>query len=67
MEEIQSVVFNLCKDSSHGPDTFGGFFYQTHWSIVQIDVSKVVMQLFNQEWILPNFNVNTIIIIPKKY
>ncbi|KAI5402290.1 hypothetical protein KIW84_050057 [Lathyrus oleraceus] len=33
-EEIQQAVFNINKESSPGPDGFGGTFFQTYWSIV---------------------------------
>lgn len=32
---------------------------------MQMDVSKVVMQLFTQNWILPNFNVSTVVFLPE--
>jgi len=32
---------------------------------VKIDVTNAVLEFFTKDWILPNFNANTIILIPK--
>jgi hypothetical protein len=65
IEEIKNAVFSLNKDSAPGPDGFGGFFYQNYWDIIKDDVVNAVLQFFNDGWILPNYNSNTIILIPK--
>ncbi|XP_058742332.1 uncharacterized protein LOC131614798 [Vicia villosa] len=65
MEEIKAAVFSLNKDSAPGPDGFGAVFYQTYWDIIKGDVSKAVLQFFDSGWVLPGFNSNTIILIPK--
>lgn len=64
-EEIKRAVFYLNKDSAPGSDGFGAIFYQSFWSIVCNDVCKAVMEFFSKGWILPNFNSNTLILIPK--
>jgi len=63
--EIKSAVFNLNKDSAPGPDGFGAFFLQTYWDIIQKELIDAVMQFFVSGWILPNYNANTLILIPK--
>ena len=63
--EIKVVVFNLNKDGAPGPDGFRAFFFQTYWDIVQKDFIDAIMQFFITGWILPNFNSNTLILIPK--
>lgn len=65
MEEIHEVVFNMNKDSSPGPNGFGGIFFQTYRSIIKENVCNAVLQFFSWEWTLPNFNVCSIIILPK--
>lgn len=65
-EEIFNAVNNLKRDSAPGPDGFGAFFFHKYWSIVQTDVIKAVSQFFSDEWILPNYNSNTIVLIPKQ-
>ena len=64
-EEIYQTIFSLNKDSAPGPDGFGALFYQTYWDIIKNDVSNVVLQFFKTGWILPNFNSNNIVLIPK--
>jgi len=64
-EEIHQAVFSLNKDSAPGPDGFGALFFQTFWNIVKNDVSKAILQFFTTGWILPNFNANNIVLIPK--
>jgi len=63
--EIKHVVFDLNKDSAHGPGCFGASFYQTYWDIVQNEVVSAVLELFTTGWMLPNFNSNTLILIPR--
>jgi hypothetical protein len=65
MEEIKSAVFSLNNDSAPGPDGFGACFFQTYWDIISQDVINAVLQFFTTGWILPNFNSNTIVLIPK--
>lgn len=48
-------MFKLNKDSSLDFDGFGGLFYQTYWNVV----------LFTPGWILPNFNISNVILLPK--
>lgn len=64
-EDIQQAVFNINKESSPGPDGFGGTFFQTYWSIVQFDVCRVDLQFFNHGQIIPNLNASSIILLPK--
>jgi hypothetical protein len=64
-EEIKNAVFSLNKDSAPGPDGYGAFFYQTYWEIIHQDVVNVVLQFFTSGWIMPNFNSNTLILVPK--
>jgi len=64
-EEIKHEVFDLNKDGALDPDGFGACFYQTYWEIIQNDVVNAVLEFFTIEWMLPNFNPNTIILIPK--
>ncbi|MCI27041.1 RNA-directed DNA polymerase (Reverse transcriptase), partial [Trifolium medium] len=63
--EIKAAVFDLNKDGAPGPDGFGAFFYQTYWDLVHKDVEDAVLEFFKTGWILPNFNANNVILIPK--
>ncbi|GAU16832.1 hypothetical protein TSUD_367790 [Trifolium subterraneum] len=64
-KEIKNVVFSLNKDSAPGPDGFRAIFFQTYWNIIKLDVINAVMQFFTSGWIMPNFNSNTPVLIPK--
>ncbi|KAI5447197.1 hypothetical protein KIW84_014883 [Lathyrus oleraceus] len=48
VEEIQSVVFNLKRDSVAGLDGFGPIFYQKYWSIIKDVVIKETLQFFKE-------------------
>lgn len=63
--EIKAVVFTLNKDSAPTPDGFGVSFFHNFWDTIKVDVISVVLQLFNSSWILPGYNSNAIILIPK--
>jgi len=65
MEEVRNVVFSLNKEGAPGPDGFVAYFFQTYWSIIQSDVFNAVIQFYTNGWIMPNYNSNTIILIPK--
>ena len=64
-EEIFQEVFSLNKDSAPGLDRFGALFFQTFWEIIKHDVTKAVLQFFSTGWIMPNYNLNNIVLIFK--
>lgn len=64
-EEIRNAVFSLNKESAPRPDGFRAFFFQTYWDIVQREVIDAVLQFFTSGWLLPNYNANILILIPK--
>ncbi|XP_058776647.1 uncharacterized protein LOC131650967 [Vicia villosa] len=65
MEEVFAAVSSLNNESAPGPDGFSGFFYQKYWSIIKDDVLGVVLHFFKEGWITPNYNSNTLVLIPK--
>jgi hypothetical protein len=65
MEEISNAVFSLNKDSAPDPDGFGALFFQTYWEIIKRDMFRAVLEFFNSGWLLPNFNANLLLLIPK--
>lgn len=64
-EEINATFYGLRKESTPGPDEFSGVSYQTYWSVIQDDVCNATWKFFETGWMLPNFNVNIIVLIPK--
>jgi hypothetical protein len=63
--EIKNAVFSMNKDGAPGPYGFGAFFFQTYWEIIKTDVFEAVLEFFQFNWIMPNFNANTVVLIPK--
>jgi len=64
-DEIKNAVFSLYKDGAPGPDGFGPFFFQTYWKIIHKEVTDTVLQFFQSGWIMPSYNANALILIPK--
>lgn len=64
-EEIHSSILSLNADSAQGLDGFGAFFFQKYWDLIKTYVINDVCSLFLQGCIPPNYNANTIILIPK--
>lgn len=64
-DDICNVVFGLNKNNAPGPDGFGGVFFHTYWHLIEFVVCNAILEFFTKDWILPNYNVNTIILIPK--
>lgn len=63
--EIKEVVLNLNKDGTPGPDGFCAFFFQHFWDIIHQDVIMDVKKIFSSSWIMPNYDGNTLILLPK--
>lgn len=62
--EIKAFVFILNKDGAFGFDRFEALF-QHYWMIIQQDVIVIVLQFFQTSWIMPNYNANAIVLLPK--
>jgi len=65
LSEVKAAVFDLNHDGSPGPDGFGPCFFQAYWDIIHLDVYKAVLEFFQNGWLPPNFNANTLVLIPK--
>lgn len=64
-EEIKVDVFGLNKHSAPRLYGFGGVFLQTYWNISHVDVCNSIWKNFKTWWMLPNYNANIIILLPK--
>jgi len=65
LDEIHNAVFSLNKEGAPGPDGFGAVFFHSFWDIIKMDVKNAVLEFFTKSWMMPNFNANTLILIPK--
>jgi len=65
LSEVKAAVFDLNHDGAPGPDGFGACFFQAYWDIIHVDVYKAVLEFFQNGWLPPNFNANTLVLIPK--
>lgn len=64
-EEVHATVRAMDGFSAPGPDGFGGCFFSHCWSIVASDVVLAVQSFFHAGFIMPHFNYNTLILVPK--
>ncbi|KAL2248140.1 UNVERIFIED_CONTAM: putative mitochondrial protein [Sesamum indicum] len=65
LEEIKAVVFDICPDSTAGPDGFTSHFYQSCWDIIAEDLMGAVLDFFSRTPPPKNFTTATIVLIPK--
>ena len=64
-DEIKAVVFAMDAQSAPGPDGFSGLFYTQCWSIMGKEVCDAVHSFFVSGFIMPGFNSNLMVLIPK--
>ena len=65
LDEVKKVIFDLNQDGAPGPYGFGASFFQCYWDIIQQDVYEAVLEFFHTSWLPPDFNANTLVLIPK--
>jgi len=65
LAEVKKAVFDLNHDSAPGPGGFGACLFQTYWDIIHQDVYATVLEFFQTSWLSPDFNANTLVLIPK--
>ncbi|XP_024190514.1 uncharacterized protein LOC112194518 [Rosa chinensis] len=64
-EEIRDAAMKMDGTSAPGLDGFGGCFFTSCWSVVAQDVTLAVQSFFINGYIMPHFNSNILILIPK--
>lgn len=64
-QEVFAAVRAMDGFSAPGPDGFGGCFFSHCWEVVGPDVTLAVQSFFGNGFILPKFNSNLLILIPK--
>ncbi|KAL6126088.1 hypothetical protein ACLB2K_074139 [Fragaria x ananassa] len=63
--KIFQTMCSMDHNSSPGPDGFGGVFFMKCWLIVGVEVVQAIQSFFISGYILPHFNSNLMILIPK--
>jgi hypothetical protein len=64
-EEVREVIFMMGNDKVPGPDGYSALFFKKAWCIVGDDVSKALMEFFNNGSPLKQLNRASIALIPK--
>lgn len=64
-QKVLAVVKGLDGFSAPGPDGFEGCFFTHCWDVVGQDLTLAVQSFFTNDFILPHFNSNLLILIPK--
>ncbi|KAL0356478.1 UNVERIFIED_CONTAM: putative ribonuclease H protein [Sesamum radiatum] len=65
MEDIKAVVFDMCPDSTAGPDGFSALFFQSCWDIIAEDLLEAVLDFFAGTAPPKTFTTTTVVLIPK--
>lgn len=63
--EVKDAIMSLKRDSAPGPDGFGSIYFQIYWDFIGQYVINAVIPFFKDKWILPHYNSNSIVLIPK--
>ncbi|KAL0407597.1 UNVERIFIED_CONTAM: putative ribonuclease H protein [Sesamum radiatum] len=65
MEDIKAVVFDMCPDSTAGPNGFSALFFQSCWDIIAEDLLEAVLDFFAGTAPPKTFTTTTVVLIPK--
>ncbi|KAL0448496.1 UNVERIFIED_CONTAM: hypothetical protein Slati_1406000 [Sesamum latifolium] len=63
--EVRDANFDIDEDSAPGPDGFSSGFFKAAWPIVGEDVTKAILEFFQNGWIVRQVNTTLITLIPK--
>lgn len=64
-EDVVHALHSMSSTKTPGPDGFSTIFYQLYWDVVGDDVSRVVLQILNENHDPTEFNDTYIALIPK--
>ncbi|KAL2224638.1 UNVERIFIED_CONTAM: hypothetical protein Sindi_2930900 [Sesamum indicum] len=65
IEDVKATVFDMCPDSTAGPDGFSAHFFQCCWDIIGQDLYDAVLDFLSGSTPPKNFTTTTIVLIPK--
>ncbi|XP_071704795.1 uncharacterized protein [Rutidosis leptorrhynchoides] len=64
-KEVKDAIYNIGSDKSPGPDGFNAEFFKSAWHIVGDDVTRAVLDYFNNGRLLKQINHTVITLLPK--
>ncbi|XP_019266923.1 PREDICTED: uncharacterized protein LOC109244316 [Nicotiana attenuata] len=64
-EEVKKAIFSINDTKSARPDGYGSGFYKAAWTIIGGDVTKAVLEFFENGELLTQINSTSIALIPK--
>ncbi|KAH0675380.1 hypothetical protein KY285_023181 [Solanum tuberosum] len=64
-KEVKEAMFKIDSNKSPGSDGFGSGFYKAAWLIIGDDITKVIMDFFQNGRLLKKLNATIIALIPE--
>ncbi|WMV28804.1 hypothetical protein MTR67_022189 [Solanum verrucosum] len=64
-KEVKEAMFKINSNKSPRSDGFGSGFYKAVWLIIGDDITRVIMDFFQNERLLKKLNATIIALIPK--
>ncbi|KAL2248543.1 UNVERIFIED_CONTAM: putative ribonuclease H protein [Sesamum indicum] len=65
IEDVKTIIFDMCPHSTAGPDGFSAHFFQCCWEIIGQDLYGAVLDFLSGSTPPKNFTTTTIVLIPK--
>ncbi|WMV47604.1 hypothetical protein MTR67_040989, partial [Solanum verrucosum] len=64
-KEVKEIMFKTDSNKSPRPEGFGSGFYKTAWPIIEDDITRAIMDFFQNGRLLKQLNATIIALIPK--
>ncbi|XP_022030684.1 uncharacterized protein LOC110931606 [Helianthus annuus] len=64
-EEVKSAMFSIGENKAPGPDGYTSAFFKNSWEIVGDEVTKAILEFFNNGKLLKQINHTIIALVPK--
>ncbi|KAL0294604.1 UNVERIFIED_CONTAM: hypothetical protein Scaly_3118700 [Sesamum calycinum] len=63
IEDVKTVVFDMCSDSTAGPDGFSALFTQCCWDIIAEDLFEAVLDFFASSTPPKSFTTTSVVLV----
>lgn len=64
-KDIKAVIFSIGSTKNPGPNGYGSEFFKAAWKIIGEDITKAIMEFFDNDKLLTQVNATIIALIPK--